>query len=207
MRTVLEDLHYPRRRVKVSRSGYGTFGTQWAVTFISHLEKWKPADVSIDTSLLTGTSARGNVTVEAMAAFYPVRYTLWKTGTFRMDVTVGQEKTHIAGSPFSILVDDGQVHPATSTSTGQGLVSGIAGDNFNFTVQAKDIRAMEIQTISTIAVSVTDVPEVQKVTCTTSNPFALTFRGMSTGNIAINADASTVQSSLQAITSISAVTV
>jgi len=66
MRTVLEDLHYPRRRVKVSRSGYGTFGTQWAVTFISHLEKWKPADVSIDTSLLTGTSARGNVTVATL---------------------------------------------------------------------------------------------------------------------------------------------
>ena len=125
-----------------------------------------------------------------------------------MHVTVGQEKVHVKNSPFSVLVDDGVVHPTTSTSVGQGLVSGTAGDAFNFTVQAKDTRNIEVQTISTSAYVVPTVHEVQNLTCVKqSGSFTVSFRGVDSDPINFNANAMTVANTLKAMPTISTVTV
>ena len=208
MRDVLENLHVPRRRLKVSRSAKDTHGLEWRITYISHLENWKPSELSMDPSSLTGTLVSGNITTEALVLFIILYDTRYGKQRFSVHVTVGQEKVHVKNSPFSVHVDDGVVHPTTSTSVGQGLVSGTAGDAFNFTVQAKDTRNIEVQTISTSAYVVPTVHEVQNLTCVKqSGSFTVSFRGVDSGSINFNDNAMTVANTLEAMPTISTVTV
>ena len=89
-------------------------------------------------------------------------YTLWYKGSYELSPTSTNE--HIFGSPFVVEILDGAVYAESSTATGDGLVGGVAGDLFEFTVQAMDVRTTEQQTVRTDAYVVDVVYEVQTVT-------------------------------------------
>merc|ERR1712224_815451 len=110
--------------------------------------------------------------------------TPWIKGSYSIAIT-GSTGVHIKDSPFAMTVGVGAVHAASSTASGPGLSGGVAGTPFKFTVQAKDTRRMEIQTVSTSAVIVNVVEEQQTFKCNgvDGDSFKLTFRGAETAAI------------------------
>ena len=70
---------------------------------------------------------------------YEVTYTPTKIGVYTLNVIV--EGEHITGSPFRPSVVPGAADASTSSATGQGLITGIAGDIQYFTVQVRDSSA------------------------------------------------------------------
>ena len=182
--------------VEVSRTdnfgGAQNSGYTWTVTFTSHLDELYPdlASVGIEvlppaeTSSTNDASLTMSVGRPASGGYYPVEYTLWYKGTYELAITSNNE--HVEGSPFTVEVDDGAVFAESTTAEGQGLVGGVAGDPFVFTVQAMDVRTTEIQTIRTEAFVVPMTSEVQFVDVSTEpagTGFFLRFRGAKTDNI------------------------
>jgi len=196
MRTVLEETHGWERTVEVHRTTPGD--TVWSITFTSHLAEWSADQLTVD-STSTGLDGQLTVASEANAGDYPASYTLYRTGLYSMSVTSGG--MHIMGSPFTVTVDDGVVHPVTSTSTGPGLVGGVAGTAYKFTVQAKDVRAYEEQAIKPNATVVDAVFAEQTVTLTSAAAGqSLTFRGSSgSASVASGDDFTAVKAALEAI--------
>ena len=208
LKTVLSNLHSPKRKVEVTRttinSGVGTYN--WTVVHMSELGTWTPAKLTV-TSALTGTNPTIGVVTLAHFGDYPIKYTPWIKGSYSLAVT-DTSGVHISGSPFALAVDDGVVHAPSSTSTGQGLVSGVAGNNFTFTIQAKDTRKYEQQTIMTQAAVVSSVEEQQKITCSSgaSGTFDIGFRGVSV-TVAATDSATQLRDKLQTLSTIGSVTV
>jgi hypothetical protein len=210
LQTAIELLHEPNpRSVQVSRSSAGGSknGYIWTVTFTSHLEQWHPSKFTVDSEHV---SPAVNATVKTLASngAYPVSYTAWTKGAYEVHVT--SNEVHIKGSPFALTVHDGVVHPETSTANGRGLMEGIAGDKFVFTVQAKDTRAYEQQTITTSAITVPIIREEQQVICSEfkTKKFRLRFRGEVTNEMdAQTAFQSVIKSELEQLTHVSNVSV
>ena len=197
LEAVIETLHSPMRTVRVHRAiASGSY--DWDVTFTSDLDKWHPSKFTVDgTGTLTGATVA--VVTEASVSFYPVRYTVWQKGTYTISVT-GPGGVHVRDSPFSMLVDDGAVEPSSSTVSGQGLVDGVVGDAFEFTLQSVDTRVPEVQVVQTAAVAVPEVDAVQTVACSKmTGDFTLTFRESTTATIAFGADKATIESALRAL--------
>jgi hypothetical protein len=174
MRMLLEEMHDFERTVEVHRDSAAN-KYSWSITFTSHLEEWSKNPLQV-------ANKHGDMdfTVEspAHAGVYPVNYVLYYKGTYSMAVTAGSK--HIIGSPFTVEVDDGVVEAKTSTAAGDGLVGGVVGDPFIFTVQAKDVRAIEEQTIKPAATTVQHVAAEVIVDMKTETSTSLTFRGTST---------------------------
>ena len=174
------DIAGTRRTVDVTRVAT-TNGFTWRIVFTSHLDSWSPSLLSVDGSALTGAGDESiTITTEATTGTYPVSYTPWVSGEY--DVFVQANGVDILDSPFALTVAIGDVKAGASTSVGDGLVGGIAGDTFAFEIQAKDQRKYDEQTIFVNTNNVQSVAEVQTITCDGSNTpttdsFELTFRG------------------------------
>jgi hypothetical protein len=113
-----------------------------------------------------------------------------------MNITGGDTGIHIANSPFTVNNEDGVVHPATSTASGAGLDAGVVGDDFTFQVQAKDIRAYEIQTVTVTAPSAGVTGE-----------FTLSHLGETTAPIDYTADETVMKTKLEELPTVGEVAV
>jgi len=120
-----------------------------------------PSDFSLETTSLTGGPAE--IQTEASGGVYPVVYTLWRAGTY--DVYVESDGVNIDGSPFELVVWDNVVHGSTSYADGQGLIGGVAGTEFSFTVQAMDERSYDVQTVTIDSDVVDETLEIHSFTC------------------------------------------
>ena len=60
-------------------------------------------------------------------------------------MSITNNGAHIAGSPTSIFVSNAPVDPTASFAYGPGLMTGIAGQQAELFIQAKDTRQTEIQ--------------------------------------------------------------
>jgi hypothetical protein len=118
---------------------------------------------------------------------------VYEKGTYTLSVTSSGEA--ISGSSFIVTVDDGAISALSTVASGQGLVSGTAGETFSFEVQTRDIRQKEVQVI---AIDAKYLP---------SGNFKLTYGGESTANIDVFATANTVENELLTLTNIQAVSV
>ena len=132
----------------------------------------KPSELSMDPSSLTGTLVSGNITTEALSSFYPVRYVM---ENWRFSGARDSGARESARKEQSFFCSRGRW---CSTSynvyiSRAGLVSGTAGDAFNFYSPGKRHENIEVQTISTSAYVVPTVHEVQN--CTVSNSLALSL--------------------------------
>jgi len=191
----LSDIH----SVEVSLDDTG-MDDIYTVTFTSHLDDWAAASGELQYVAPDASTCGTPPVVSAATKLatgdgdYPVTYTLWQKGTYEMAITSSGE--HIESSAFMVVADDGAENALSSTATGQGLISGVAGDQFTFDVQAKDVRQPEVQVIkltSTVAVSGGD--------------FKLTYGNVETATIAAGANAATLESALEAISTVGDVTV
>jgi hypothetical protein len=190
----------------------------WSVTFLSHLDKWAEAPLTVEPPSFSNrtdaqvTSANDpdlsaysslQATIDASGGLYPVHYTLWYTGSYFMTVKHfnGEE---IEGSPFTIEVDDGATEASTSFATGQGLLGGVTGEQLVFTVTARDVRQIERQAVFTNATVVPVVPEKQKVvvSASVSTSVVLSFRGESTSTLAVGATWEDVETALEELATI-----
>jgi hypothetical protein len=200
MRMLLEEMHDFERTVEVHRDSAAN-KYSWSITFTSHLEEWSKNPLQV-------ANKHGDMgfTIDspADAGVYPVNYVLYYKGTYSMAVTAGGN--HIIGSPFTVEVDDGAVEAKTSMAAGDGLTGGVVGEPFTFTVQAKDVRAVEEQTIKPAATVVKHVPAEVEIDMKTEVSTVLTFRGTST-TIANTDTYGQVDAKLEALFTIDAVTV
>ena len=158
-------------------------GHAWRVEILSAtaLASWSPSQFVANKASLAvaGNGAAASVDVDplAEAGTYPMQYVLHEAGDWRLDVTNMRDGSAIVGSPFTVHTAVAVTHPGSSTAQGAGLFGGVAGDDFEFTVQANDARVVEVQTITTRAVEVPEVPEVQSIACVaTSGAFEVLFR-------------------------------
>jgi hypothetical protein len=91
---------------------------------------------------------------------------------------------------LNLQVADDVVHAGSSTSTGTGLVGGVAGEVFPILLQANDARE----------------PEEQRITITSasalSGTFKLKFMGASTGPIPVTATDVVLKAALDALPTI-----
>ena len=210
LQSALEYLHIPNpRSVQISRfKSSKTNGYKWSVTFTSHLELYHPNKFSVNTANIV-PSISAIISTPAKNGAYPCSYTAWTKGSYEVHIT--SRGVHIESSPFSLTVHDGAVHPETSTAFGKGLMDGIAGVPHVFTVQAKDTRAYEQQTITTSAIAVPIVPEQQQILCSTfvtgTKQFKLAFRGQATGWLNHNVLPSAIKSALEQLKTVTTVTV
>jgi hypothetical protein len=145
---------------------------------------------------ITDSGVSGHMVVDNINrgnGYYPVTYTVWEKGTYAISITSGGD--HIMSSAFTLEVDDGAVFAESSTAAGNGLTGGVAGDEFAFTVQAKDVRQVEQQTVMTYAHVVDLVPEEQTVSV--SGSFTLSFRGEATATISNGDSYASVEAKLE----------
>ena len=176
---------------------------------------WNTDNVGVDDALLTGAAPLGTVTSVAATGTYPMRYNIHVAGAWSLAITSLATGAHIDGSPYDVQVAVAVTDPGSSTATGQGLISGIAGELFEYTVQANDLRVHEVQSVSTRAAPVATVDEVQTILCSSAaGSFDLSFRALGvaaagTSTVTINAadDFATVQAALNSLDTIDAVTV
>jgi hypothetical protein len=212
LKVALDALHSPTRSVEVTRTDVDaakkTF--KWMITYTNHLDKFAPTGTGTSvtlkqsvTDLITDGTVSLSMQAVAQSGAYPVNYIPWIKGSYSVAIT-GSSGVHIKNSPFAMTVAVGAVHPASSTASGPGLSGGVAGTPFKFTVQAKDTRRMEIQTVSTSAVVVDVVEEQQSFTCNgvDGDSFKLTFRGAQTGAIAGSATGADIKTELDGLATI-----
>jgi len=181
-------------RVRVSRANTGGLNNTnefyWSITFITHLDAWAENPLRVIQPSYTQNNAVEpsslqayrslSITIDASRSLYPCKYTLWHKGSYFMSVK-HYNGEHIEGSPFDIMVDDGETEAETSFAQGQGLLGGIAGEQLTFTVQARDVRQREIQAISINATIVPVVYERQTLSFNTGgSDVKLVFRGETT---------------------------
>ena len=101
-------------------------------------------------------------------------------------MSITNNGVHIAGSPTSIFVSNAPVDPTASFAYGPGLMTGIAGQQAELFIQAKDTRQTEIQNIITSAFVTEFTQEVQEMNIWgTATSFFLIFRGHSTDTLTI----------------------
>ncbi|KAL9189871.1 hypothetical protein ACHAXT_009546 [Thalassiosira profunda] len=172
--------------VEVSRSDVG--GTRlWTVTFTSNLDLWAQEPLSIlpASDGLSAVSNTMSVAKQPSAGLYPVRYTLWEKGLYELSVFSGTDL--VTGSSYTVEVANGAVEASSSTASGDGLATGIAGEESTFEVSVRDRRRPEIQTIKTSATAIDFINEVQQVQVLSNagESFQLEFRGQQTSAIEV----------------------
>ncbi len=189
MQVLLSSLHNMgsnQSTVLVHRSDVnGNF--QWKITFIDHLELWSeyPLAVLTDSGGSSSVSDKMIVTKLSRAGIYPVRYTIWETGTYELRVFSGNSL--VSGSSYTIEVANGTPQASSSYAAGLGLESGVAGDASSFEVTVRDRRQSEIQSIITSATVIDFIHEVQRVKLMSNvgDTFRLEFRGQQTVDLEI----------------------
>ena len=204
--TAIESLYWPNVRSCTVERIESSDSFIYRVVFTSHLDLWHPTKVLVDGTATTG----GTVVISTRASLgaYPVIYTAWTKGQYIIEVTSGRENVHIHGSPFTMTVHDGVVHPETSTAVGNGLTGGVAGDPFQFVLQAKDTRAYEEQSIISSAIRVPTVHEVQMFQCPggTAN-WRMSFRGEPTSTLTSTSNIAAVKAALEILPTVGTVAV
>ena len=212
MQVVLSSLHNMgsnRSAVQVSRSDEnGNF--QWRITFAEHLELWSqyPLAVLTDSSGSSFVSDTMIVTKVPRAGIYPVRYTVWETGIYELRVFSGNSL--VSGSSYTIEVANGAPQASSSSASGVGLETGVAGEASSFEVTVRDRRQSEIQSIVTSAAVIKFINEVQRVKLMSNvgETIHLEFRGQRTVNLEIGLSTiSDISDALEALSSIGNVAV
>ena len=107
-------------------------------------------------------------------------YTPWVSGEY--DVFVQANGVDILDSPFALTVAIGDVKAGASTSVGDGLVGGIAGDILPLKFRQRTNANTKSRQFLSIQIMSQSISEVQTITCDGSNTpttdsFELTFRG------------------------------
>ena len=142
------------------------------ISLTSGMDAWSTSSAWVDGSALTlaGGSAAGSVsmaaTPSAVAGEYPVSFTLYDAGAWRVDVTAGGYA--IAGSPFDLYVAPGPIDASSTLAYGSGLLGGQAGSVLSLTVSARDTRVPDVQTFMVDSVVSNSAPEVRVITCTSA---------------------------------------
>ena len=160
---------------------------KWHITFTDHLELWSqnPMDVMPGSDGFDAVSNVMSVSMEASGGIYPVRYTLWEKGVYELSVYSGT--TLVSGSSYTVEVDNSTPQASSSTAFGEGLTSGVAGDQVSFEVVVRDQRQSAVQSIMTSATIIDRVNEVQRMTITANSgeSFHIVFRGQASQPITV----------------------
>lgn len=207
MQVVLSSLHNTgstRSAVQVSRSDVnGNY--QWKITFVDHLELWSQYPLSVLPNSDGSSSVSDTMFVAKLPlnGIYPVRYTVWETGTYELSVFTGS--TLVSGSSYTIEVSNGTPQASSSYAVGLGLETGVAGEASKFEVYVRDRRQSEIQSIMTSATVIEFINEVQRVRLISNagETFHLEFRGQKTVDLEIGVSTlSDVTNALESLPSI-----
>jgi hypothetical protein len=178
MEAVLQDTVLPETTVTA------TSASEWRITFLSHLEAWQPADIK--------STGCVSVEVPARLGVYPIEYNVMDAGEYDVAVTTSAGEP-INGSPFSLTIVDNIVDAKSSWAVGSGLTDGITGEVSTFTIQAKDARQHERQTIYAVGA--------------TGGYFTVSLNGAETDRIAYNESAAGLKTILDRLPTVDAVNV
>lgn len=187
MQTVLLSMFSPPMNVEIERTTVeGNY--HWALTFSSRLDEWisNPLTVVEATDGDTGVSSLISVEKSAKGGYYPIQYTLWKTGTY--DLTLRTiDNSIISGTSYTIEAVNNVVQATSCTAHGQGLISATAGEPSSFQIQTRDSRRPEVQSIRTSFITGDFVNEIQRIEIESANGafFDLTFRGERSSQILV----------------------
>ena len=211
MQVALITTHTPNANVEVTRKVVnGNF--QWNVTFLSHLLEWslKPLSVISGHDRDNSISSLMEVGKVANNGLYPIQYTLWVKGIY--ELTIVTDGSSVSGSSYSFDVSDGVVHALTSLAYGNGLISGIAGKQLSFFIQANDQHQPEVQAIYASAQIIDFIHEIQRIEVLTpvGECFSLSFRGKTTEALQVGSsmlvDVKRIVEDLPTITSVTVTT-
>ena len=178
MEAVLQDGLLPETTVSSTSAG------EWRITFLSDLQTWQPADIT--------STGCVSVEVPARLGVYPIEYNVMDAGEYDVAVTTSAGEP-INGSPFSLTIVDNSVDAKSSWAAGSGLTDGDTGEVSTFTIQAKDARQHERQTIYVVGA--------------TGGTFTVSFNGEESDPIAYDESAAGLKSILDRLTTVDTVTV
>ncbi|KAL7430197.1 hypothetical protein ACHAXM_002057 [Skeletonema potamos] len=160
---------------------------QWHITFTDHLELWSqdPLKVVPGSDGFIAVSNAMSVSMEASGGLYPVRYTLWEKGIYELSVFWGT--TLVSGSSYTVEVGNGTPQASSSTAFGEGLQSGVAGDQVSFEVVIRDQRQPEVQSIKASGIVIEYINEIQRlnIAANSGESFQLTFRGQTSEDMTV----------------------
>jgi len=211
MQVALITTHTPNANIEVTRKVVnGNF--QWNITFLSHLLEWslKPLSVISGHDRDNSISSLMEVGKVANNGLYPIQYTLWVKGIY--ELTIVTDGSSVSGSSYSLDVSDGVVHALTSLAYGNGLISGIAGKQLSFFIQANDQHQPEVQAIYASAQIIDFIHEIQRIEVLTpvGECFSLSFRGKTTEALQVGSsmlvDVKRIVEDLPTITSVTVTT-
>ena len=119
-------------------------------------------------------------------------------------MAITSNNVEIDGGIVPILVTDGAASAPASTASGTGLDGGVAGTPFAFTIQARDVRRAEVQSVLVDGSAVAVTPAEQTVDISgVSADFTLAFRGATTADLQ-GADDATMQAALEGLPTVGA---
>jgi len=180
-----------RRTFKVDAGVAPSGGAQFLITFISSLDRYSSTAMT-----LTSTDTLATLSVLATRGKYPCAYMVREKGMWSLSVT-GPTGAHIIGSPFSVFVEDDVAHAGSSTSTGTGLVGGVAGEVFPITLQVNDAREPEEQRVVIASQILAARPEIHLVSCNTNGgSWTMTYGGVT---VSVVKSSTTLQSVLNTL--------
>ena len=160
---------------------------RWHITFTDHLDLWSqdPLKVVPGSDGFGAVSNTLSVSMEASGGLYPVRYTLWEKGIYELSVFSGT--TLVSGSSYTVEVGNGSPQASSSTAFGEGLMSGVAGDELSFEVVVRDQRQSEVQSIKASGPIIEFVNEVQRLSIVSNSgeSFQIDFRGETSEHITV----------------------
>ena len=211
LQAALAKVHSPNAQISVTKRTDSIGNSKWEVTFLSHLDKWLQKPLTVVPASTGGGTTSVHKTISVMKAahggLYPMRYTAWITGVYKLAVTT-YTGAEVSQSNFTIQVSDGPVRASSSIANGQGLISAIAGEPISFQIQARDKHRPEIQVIHASAPIIDLVHEIQNINIGTKigNSFSLSFRGQRTTAFIVGTSTiSHILEALEALPTISSV--
>ena len=186
MQVVLMSMHGSNPSVEVRRMNVGG-NYQWHITFTDHLDLWSRDSLKVvpGSDGFDAVSNVMSVSMEASGGLYPVRYTLWEKGIYELSVFSGTSL--VSGSSYTVEVDNGTPQASSSTASGDGLKSGVAGDEMSFEVIVRDQRQSEVQSIKASGTVTDFVNEVQRLSIVSNSgeSFQIDFRGQTSEDIIV----------------------
>ena len=160
---------------------------RWHITFTDQLDLWSqnPLKVVSGSDGFNAVSNKMSLSMEASGGLYPVRYTLWDKGIYELSVFSGT--TLVSGSSYTVEVNNGAPQASSSSAFGEGLQSGVSGDEVSFEVVIRDQRQSEVQSIKASGTVIEFVNDVQRlsIVANSGESFQISFRGQTSEAITV----------------------
>lgn len=198
LEAILESLHPDVLNVVVTKEVESTTSSEstitWKIEYLTMLAEFKSDSdfcsiTGLGLSLLAPSISSETVfdlmsiTRPASKGVYPVNFTLWRTGMYRVHIYSDSDE-EIVGSPFALVVSNGDI-TASSSVVDEDSTGSAAGVMRNLTVQTGDAKNVEYQYIFPVASLPSYINAVQKVYIPQATTFNLIFRNRQTGVITI----------------------